>query len=158
MTTHAAASPQGRSAAPGVGRGALVGGVAGLVTASVVAAVVAALAADRAALLGVLAGAGMVLVVFLFGALVVGAAAQVLPGAALLVALLTYTLQLLALLLVFVALRDSVAARDAVSQDWLGIGMITATLAWVVGQLVATIRTPIEPWRPTSATGEADAR
>lgn len=158
MTTHAAASPKGRSTAPGLGRGALVGGVAGLVAAAVIVTVVALLAADRAAVLGAVSGAGMVLLVFVFGALVVGAAAHVLPNAALLVALLTYTLQLLALLLVFVAFRDSDEARRQVSGDWLGIGMIAATLAWIVGQLVGTLRTPIEPWTGAGEAGEADAR
>jgi ATP synthase protein I len=135
----------------------LASGIVAVLGATAVAAVVAGSVSDRSALLGVLAGAGLVLLVFLFGAFVVGTAARVLPNAALLVALLTYTLQLLVLLLVFVAFRDSAEVRRQLSGDWLGIGMIASTLAWIVGQLVATVRTPIEPGQG-STTGEADAR
>src|SRR5690606_30052297 len=88
--------------------------------------------------------------VFVFGAVVVGIAAGLMPQASMLVALLTYTLQLLVLTLVFVAFHQEGADVSALSSSWLGLGMIAATLGWITGQLVVTLRTPDEPWHPST--------
>lgn len=124
----------------------LTGAALWLVVASAVLAVVGGLTQGDRAVYGVLLGAGLVLLVFTFGATVVGATAKVLPNAVLLVALLTYTLQLMLLGLVYVGFRESPEAQREISQDWLAGGMIAATLAWMAGQVFVTVRTPIEPW------------
>ena len=83
----------------------------------------------RAALLVTLpAGAVGVLV----GGLVEGSAAAwgVVAGTTLLVALLTYTMQVAVLALVFLALQRSGALEDAVDRRWLGVTVILGTLAW----------------------------
>lgn len=142
---------------PRTSRGASAGAALALVVATVVLAVVAAAVSGQTALLGVLAGGALVLAVFTFGAVVVGMVAMLVPKAALLVALLTYTLQLLLLLVVFIAFHDSADAQAAVSGDWLGGGMVAATLAWITGQLVVTVRTPVAPWPPEGSDEDPEA-
>ena len=69
-----------------------------------VAVPLAALASGAPAASGAAIGAGMVLVFFGFGAMTVNAVAAVSPAASLLVALLTYVLQVVAVGMVFLAL------------------------------------------------------
>lgn len=135
----------------------LLGAALWLVATAAVLTTVAALSEGQRAVYGALLGTGLVLVVFSFGATVVGATAKVVPNAALLVALLTYTLQLLVLLLVFIAFRDSADAQREISETWLGVGIMTATLAWIVGHLVVTVRTPIQPWAHAADEAAEDA-
>ena len=97
MTT-ASTHPTRRGLSPLLG--ALVAGA----VAVVVLAVVAALAAGRPAFLGASTGGVLTLVVFALGVASVSAVARVLPPASLLVALMTYTLQLLVLAVVVTAI------------------------------------------------------
>jgi ATP synthase protein I len=90
--------------------------------------------------LGALVGGSIALCFFLFGSLVVGAATRMAPQAALAVALTTYTLQVALLALVFVALGSSDAVGTTLSAGWLAGGVVAATVAWTVGQLVASSR------------------
>lgn len=89
---------------------------------------------------GALVGGGVTLSVFLLGIAVVQAAAKALPAASLLVALLTYTLQLLVLALVVVALERSGLADEALSRGWFAAAVIAVTCVWLAGQVVATTR------------------
>ena len=68
------------------------------------------------------------------------AAATVVPAASLLVALLTYTLQVVALGMVFLVLRASGALDTTIETGWLGGSVIGATLVWLVAQIVAATR------------------
>jgi ATP synthase protein I len=79
-------------------------------------------------------------VFFCFGALTVNAVSTVAPGASLLVALLTYTLQVVLLFVVFAALAASPAVGGAIDEDWVAGAVIVGTLVWVVGQIVAATR------------------
>jgi ATP synthase protein I len=90
--------------------------------------------------LGALVGGGLTLVVFLLGVAVVTAVARALPAASLMVALLTYTLQLLALALVVGTLERSGLAGDELSRGWFAAGVITVTCLWLAGQLAAATR------------------
>ena len=130
-------------------------GVSPLVVATVVGAVAVSLAVAAGAVvdgsagaLGALVGGGLALVVFLAGTLVVSAAAQVLPAASLLVALMTYTLQLLVLALVVVGLERSGLAGEELSREWFAAGLIAVTCLWLVGQVVATTRQRIPAFEP----------
>ena len=100
----------------------------------------AALTAGSAAALG--AGVGCVLVLGFFGvgASVVNLVASVSPTASLLVALLTYTLEVVCLGAVFVALRRSGALAGTVDAEWLGVVVIGATLLWLAAQTIAEVR------------------
>ena len=100
----------------------------------------AALTAGSAAALGALVGSALVLGFFGLGASVVNAVASVSPTASLLVALLTYALEVVALGAVFVALRRSGALAGTVDRGWLGGVVIAATLVWLVSQIFAETR------------------
>jgi ATP synthase protein I len=103
------------------------------------AAVVAgALAQGSPAAYGAAVGTLVVVGVFGFGSFVVDTVATLMPSAALLVALLTYTLQVVAMGLVFVALSGSGLLGDELAGT-----VIAGTAAWVVCQIVLTMRARI---------------
>jgi ATP synthase protein I len=110
------------------------------VAAGLLAVALGASTAGSPAATGALVGSLLVLVFFGLGALVVNAVASVSPTASLLVALLTYALEVLALGAVFVALRRSGALAGAVDGDWVGMVVIVATLVWLVAQTFAAVR------------------
>ena len=116
--------------------------------------VTAVVVADRAAAIGALTGSVLVVGTFAFGAGTVNAVAARLPAAALLVAVLTYTLEVVLLAVVFVVLRDSGATDGDVDPKWLGLTAIAVTFAWIVGQIVGTIRSrqPVYDLKPARET------
>lgn len=91
------------------------------------------------------AGAGVgllvVLVFFGLGALVLDTVAGLAPHLSLLVALLTYTLQVVLVGLVFVGLGRSGLLGSDLDADWLGATVIAGTLTWLAAQVVITLRT-----------------
>lgn len=114
--------------------GLWVAGAVGLLT------LVAALAGDRPDAFGALTGGSIAWCFFLFGSLVVETATRVAPQVAMLVALMTYTLQVLLVAVVFAVLKSSGAVDTTLTGGWLAGGVIVATLAWTLGQLVASAR------------------
>ena len=62
------------------------------------------------------------------------------PTAALLVALLTYTLQVVLMGLLFAVLAESGALDSALDAEWLGGTVIVGTLLWLTIQIVLTTR------------------
>jgi ATP synthase protein I len=102
--------------------------------------VLAAVATGAAGALGAVIGIVLVVAVFAFGAVVVGIVALVSPGASLLVALLTYTLQVVAVGLVYVGLSSGGALEGPVDPRWLSAGVIVATLAWTTTQVLVITR------------------
>jgi ATP synthase protein I len=135
-TTTRPAQGQPRSRTPQV---LLLAGVC-VAVAVVLTTLVAALAGDGADALGALSGGSLALCFFLSGALVVEMASRLAPQASMLVALMTYALQVTLVLLVFVVLRSSGALDSALTPGWLAAGVIVATAAWTVGLLVASAR------------------
>jgi ATP synthase protein I len=107
---------------------------------AVLAVPVAAVASGSSGAVGAAIGVGMVVVFFGFGAMTVGAVAAVSPSASLLVALMTYVLQVAAIGVVFVALRDSGALGATVHAGWVGGSVIGATTIWLVAQTVSVTR------------------
>jgi ATP synthase protein I len=79
-------------------------------------------------------------VVFALGVASVGAVARLLPAASLLVALLTYALQLLVLALVVAAIQRAGVEAETLSRGWFAAGVIAVTLLWLVAQVVAAMR------------------
>lgn len=106
-------------------------------------AVAGAVLAGSAAAYGALVGTALVVVVGTGGALVVDAVAGVLPTASLLVALLTYTLQVLLLLVAFLALERSGLLASDLDRGWVGGAAIVATFQWLLAQLLLTVRTRV---------------
>jgi ATP synthase protein I len=137
----------------------LLGGLAVTVVMGLLVAVVAGLVSGAPAARGALVGALVVTAVCVGGSLLVNAVAGLVPAASLLVALLTYTLQVLVLLLVFVGLERSGLLGSDLDREWLGGTAIAATLVWLVAQVVLTIRRRIPAFdlpaveRPQGAEG-----
>jgi ATP synthase protein I len=139
--TSSLTSSRGTPRSSGVGvllRGAGATAVLGLA-----AGVVGWAVAGAPAGLGVLVGVGLVLAVCVGGSLLVNAVAGVMPTASLLVALLTYTLQVLVLLLAFLGLERSGLLEGDLARGWVGGGAVAATLAWLVAQVWLTMRSRV---------------
>jgi ATP synthase protein I len=144
-------------------RPAVVGPVvraAFLVTLLVGLAAVAAgaLSGGAAAALGAGIGTAVVCVFFAAGAVVLNAVSALVPSASLLVALLTYTLKVTLLAVVFLALSRSGALEGAVDAGWLGGTVIACTMAWLVSQIFFHVRVRQPLYDLPSARPEASAR
>lgn len=114
---------------------------------------------------GAAVGFGMVLVFFGTGAAVVNAVATISPLASLMVAVLTYTLEVVLVALVFTALDGSGALDGAVDRTWAGVAVIAGTLGWSVSHIISATRSRLPlydlPERPAEAPPdgwEASAR
>lgn len=134
MTT-AAHGTQTPSVVPGV-RGALV--VTGALAAG--STVLALLVGGGPQVLAGLVGALMVALFFGFGSATMAVVARVVPAASLLVALLTYVLQVVLLGLVFAALHRSGATEGDLDPRWLGVVVVVGTFGWLAALLVGFVR------------------
>jgi ATP synthase protein I len=113
---------------------------AATVALAAVAIVLAALVSGGPAATGACIGWAMVLAFFGLGSLTMDVVATVSPPASLLVALLTYTLEVVAVGVVFLALDASDALGSTVHAGWLAGSVIAATFVWLAAQTVAAIR------------------
>jgi ATP synthase protein I len=102
--------------------------------------VAASLTDGRPAVVGAATGGVLTLVVFALGIAVVGLVARILPTASLMVALMTYALQLLVLALAVASIQRAGVGSDELSRGWFAAGVIAVTVLWVVGQVVAATR------------------
>ncbi len=118
----------------------LLGALAAGAAAVLVLVVVAALADGRAAVVGAAGGGVLTLAVFACGVAVVSVVARMMPSASLLVALMTYALQLLVLALCVAAIERAGVGAEDLSRGWFATAVIVVTLLWVVGQLVTATR------------------
>ena len=118
----------------------LLGALAAGAVAVLVLVVAAALVDGRAAVVGAAAGGVLTLAVFAAGVGVVTVVARLVPSASLLVALMTYTLQLLVLALCVAAIERAGVTGQDLSRGWFAAAVIAVTLLWVTGQLLAATR------------------
>jgi ATP synthase protein I len=81
--------------------------------------------------------------VFGIGSLVVDRVAGALPSAALLVALMTYTLQVVLLAALFLVLSDSGLLDASLDRQWLAGMIIAGTFVWLGAHLVLAVRARI---------------
>ena len=116
----------------------LLTGAAVTVGLGLAAAVAGWLLSGSAAGLGVLVGVLLIVLVATGGTFLVNAVAGALPTASMLVALLTYTLQLLALLLAFIWLERSGLLGSTLDRTWLGGAVVGGTVLWL-GTLVRQV-------------------
>ena len=130
---------------PGIGPGLVVTLLVG-----VTACGLALATAGREGLVGALAGTAVVAGFFVFGMLNAALAAAFAPRAALVVALLTYTVQVVALGLLLVAVARSASAQEAMDVRWLGGTVIAGALGWSAALVVDAVRTPLAPTNVTS--------
>jgi ATP synthase protein I len=130
--------------------------VAGACVAAAVslAGILGALADGAPGGLGALTGGGLVGAFLVLGSAVVNAVVRMAPQAAMVVAMMTYTLLVVLVLVVFLALSESESAATSLSSAWLATGVIAATIAWTVGQMVASARARI-PAYDVQLPGEA---
>ena len=110
------------------------------------------LVAGRPQVLGAVLGAGLVTAFYLFGTVTVSLVAAYAPRASLLVALLTYVLQVGALALVLAevqaAVDESPAAGSSLDVAWVGGAVVVATVVWLVLLVVRALRSvPPTPGR-----------
>jgi ATP synthase protein I len=92
----------------------------------------------RSVLLGILLVCGF----FLFGALNTGLAAAYAPALSLLVALLTYTLQIVVLGAMLVWVRRADPPPAGLDPAWLGGTVVAGTLLWTVVLVLRALRDP----------------
>lgn len=137
MTT---ATPRSHSAG---GLGVLLGAVSATLAVGVGCAVTAALTSGGNATTSVLAGLGLAVGVFAFGAFAVHVVADARPEASLLVALLTYTLQVAVMLALFVSMTSAGTFDGTLDRSWFGAAIIAAAMGWTVAQIVLTTRVRI---------------
>lgn len=132
----------------------LVAGLATTAVSATVAGVVAAVVAGRPQVLGVVVGALVVAGFFTMGSLSASLAAAYAPGLSLVVALVTYALQVVLVGVVFLELTATPGARAGVDVDWAAAAVIAGTLVWTVTLVVAAVRTR-QPLYDLSQTGTA---
>ncbi len=121
----------------------------------VLVTLVALLLDGSAAALGAAAGALLVVSFFTFGAFSVNLVATVAPRASMLFALMTYTLQVLLLAVVLVAVGRSDLAPDTLEPRWLGGTVMVGTLAWMAALLVGALRSGPGPDATPGGTAHA---
>ena len=154
----------------------LLGAAGAALVAGLVMTLVAWLVSDATAVRSVLLRAPCwSWVVIGFGVFVLNTVASVMPGATVLVALVTYALQLVVMAAVVLQLVRSGMMADTLDRRWFGGGVAVATVAWMVAQMVShdagadprlrppgggcvmTHHTCYRPVRDGSAEGSVDA-
>jgi ATP synthase protein I len=121
----------------------LAGAALGTLVLGGLAATLGALLEGRSAAYGSLVGTAVVVGVFGIGSLVVDRVAGALPSAALLVALMTYTLQVVLLAALFLVLSDSGLLDATLDRRWLAGTIIGGTFVWLGAHLVLAVRARI---------------
>ncbi len=140
------------------GGSVLLGAAFSTVLVGFVAVLLGALTGGASAAYGALTGALLVVVVLGFGSFAVNAVADLMPSASLMIALLTYTLQVVVMGLVFVALNRSGLLEDALDPRWLAGAVIVGTFGWLIGQIVLATRVRIPVYELSVDAPEAGAR
>lgn len=137
MTTESQPDPRAR------GTHVLVGAAGAGLVLGLGAAVVGGFVAGSSAAYAALVGTALVLAVLGFGSTVVNTVAGLMPAASLMVALLTYVLQVVLMALVFAALSGSGLLDDTLDREWLAGVVIGGTFVWLTAQVVLTTRVRI---------------
>lgn len=119
---------------------ALLGAAVAALVAGLVLTLVAAVVSGSTAALSAAASTGMVVLVIGFGVLVLNTVASVMPGATVLVALVTYALQLVVMAAITLSLIRGGMADGTLDRRWFGGGVALTTAAWMTAQIVAHTR------------------
>lgn len=132
----------------------LLGAAGAAFVAGLVMTLIAWLFADVTAVRSVAVSTLLVVVVIGFGVFTLNTVASIMPSATVLVALVTYALQLVVLAAVVLGLARNGMMDDTFDRRWFGGGVAVATLAWMIAQIVAHVRARI----PVYDLPEAGAR
>ena len=138
LMTTATASPTGFRGSRVLVRAGIVSLVVGTC-----AVAVAALVGGAPAAAGAAVGVALVLLVFGGGAFFVDLVAGVLPTASLLIALLTYTLQVLVMAAAFLVLTRGGLLDDTLDRAWLAGAVIVGTAGWLAALVVLATKARI---------------
>lgn len=105
---------------------------------------VASLVGGAPAAAGAAVGSLIAVGIFAFGAFAVDAVARLMPAASLMFAMVTYTFQVVAMALAFVAVNRTGMLDDQIDRNWLGGAIIVGAFVWIVVQirLATTLRIP----------------
>lgn len=132
----------------------LLGAAGAAFAAGLLMALIAGLVADLTAFRSVAVSTLLVVVVIGFGVFVLNTVASIMPSATVLVALVTYAVQLVVLAAVVLGFARNGMMDGTFDRRWFGGGVAVATLAWMVAQIVAAMRARI----PVYDLPEAGAR
>jgi len=110
------------------------------VVAALICAVVGGLLEGGPGLLGAAAGGTLVIAFFWFGQTVLQLVRTLEPGYFFLFAMLTYLLQVVALLATFASFRRNPQWSEHVSTTSLGLSIVACTAVWSVGLVVAATK------------------
>lgn len=127
--------------------------LAGLVV-SALTTLVAALAGEPGAVAGAAVGGFSLTVVMAFGTFIVHVAANVVPSLSLLVAIMTYALQITLMVAFFLLLARSGELESSIDGAWLVGGVVVASLTWSAVQIWLSSRARI-PLYDLSRGGES---
>jgi len=132
----------------------LAGAVGAALGAGVVLAAVGLVVHGSAAGAGALVAAVLATFVLAFGAMAVDVVAGARPAASLLVAMLTYVLQVSGLLVLVALVIGSARFDNSFANGWFAAGIIAAAAGWTVAQVWLSLRARI----PLYDLSEAGAR
>jgi len=137
---------------PRIGGSLLLGAAVFALLLGVLMVVLGALLGGSAAAYGALTGTLLAVVVLGLGTFTVDAVAGLMPSASLLVALLTYVLQVVLLAVAFGVLTSSGLLDDTLDRRWLAAAVIVGVLAWLVAQIRLTTKARIPVYDLTKAS------
>lgn len=129
----------------------LLGATAASLLVGALLVLVAALLSGAPAARGALAGALVAVLTFGWGTSVVSAVSRVMPSASMLVALLTYALQLVLMGACVKILMDASDGGAYLAHGWLAAGVVALALTWMAAQVWCTTRTRTLAYDLTSA-------
>lgn len=135
----------------------LVGAMLAALVVSAAATGVAAAVGGPGAVAGAAVGGFSLAVVMAFGTYVVHVASNAVPGLSLMVAIMTYALQIAMMVAFFLVLARSGALEKSVDGAWLVAGVVVASLTWSTAQIWFSTRARIPLYdlsRPGPSRGQ----
>lgn len=136
----------------------LVGAALGAVTIVVVLSVVGLVTDGSSAAWGAAVGGGIALAIFGLGTAVVHAVAGLMPAASLMVALLTYTLQLTLMAVLVIGLDRSGTLGETLARGWFAAAILATTFAWLTTQIWQATHLRLPAYDLPAERPEASAR
>ena len=129
-----------RSSRPATGAGVLARAAVLAVLAGVALGVLGVVIGGSPALMAALAGTALAVLVLFGGSLAVEVVSSAMPAASLLVALMTFLVQMVLMGLTFLVVSRSETIGRTLDTAWIGMAVLAVTLTWMVAHVVLTMR------------------